>query len=57
MTEMFYNATAFDQYIGGWAVGSGTSLTSMFSGAAAMIYIYTGVTGFDTTPTLAFFNQ
>jgi hypothetical protein len=29
----------------------------MFPGAVAMINTYTGVPGFDITPTLAFFNQ
>jgi hypothetical protein len=29
----------------------------MFSGAAAMFNTYAGAPGFDTTPTLVFFNQ
>ena len=56
MSSMFYGATNFDQYIRGWDASNVTTLNNMFSGATAMISTFTGVTGFGSTPTPAFFN-
>ena len=56
MTNMFNNATNFNQDIRAWDTTSVTSYTSMFTNATAMISTYTGITGFGTTPTSAFFN-
>jgi surface protein len=56
MRYMFLGATAFNQYIRGWDASSVTNFSNMFEGATAMISTFTGVTGFGTTPTSAFFN-
>jgi surface protein len=56
MRYMFNNATNFNQDIRAWDTTSGTSFVSMFTNATAMISTYTGITGFGTTPTSAFFN-
>ena len=58
MIYMFNGASAFDQYIRGWDTLSGpvSDYNNMFTGANAMISTYTGVTGFGTSPTSAFFN-
>ena len=56
MRYMFNNATNFNQDIRAWDTTSGTSFISMFTNATAMISTYTGITGFGTTPTSAFFN-
>ena len=53
---MFYYATSFNQYIRSWDASNVTTFSNMFGGATAMISTFTGVTGFGTTPTSAFFN-
>jgi len=56
MGAMFYYAIKFDQYIRGWDASNVTGFGDMFDGSTAMISTFTGVTGFGTTPTSAFFN-
>ena len=56
MSNMFESVRNFDQYIRGWDASNVTTLNNMFSGATAMISTFTGVTGFGSTPTPAFFN-
>ena len=56
MSYMFYYATSFNQYIRSWDASNVTTFSNMFGGATAMISTFTGVTGFGTTPTSAFFN-
>ena len=56
MSYMFVSATNFNQYIRSWDASNVTFFSNMFNGATAMISTFTGVTGFDITPTSAFFN-
>jgi surface protein len=56
MSYMFYYATSFNQYIRSWDASNVTTFSNMFGGATAMISTFTGVTGFGSTPTPAFFN-
>ena len=56
MRTMFSSASAFNQYIRGWDVSNVTTFSDMFYNATAMISTFTGVTGFASTPTSAFFN-
>jgi surface protein len=56
MGAMFYYATSFNQYIRSWDASNVTGFGDMFDGSTAMISTFTGVTGFGTTPTSAFFN-
>ena len=57
MNNMFLKAKYFDQNIRSWDVSSVTTFFSMFANATAMHTTYTGVTGFDHTPTSSFFGQ
>ena len=62
MNSMFSRAVAFNQNIRSWQTKGGivdpgtVTFTNMFNEATAMIGTYTGVSGFGTTPTSAFFN-
>ena len=56
MSYMFQSATNFNQYIRSWDASNVTSFSNMFSSATTMISTFTGVTGFGTTPTSAFFS-
>ena len=57
MSGMFWDAVAFNQSIGMWTVGESTALTNMFLRASAMINTYGGISGFDNTPLVGFFNR
>ena len=57
MENMFYGATAFNQDIRDWNISSLGNKSLMFSGATKMINIYTGKSGFGTTPELWFWNS
>jgi surface protein len=57
MWGMFKSAPAFNKNIGFWKPPSGANFTDMFTSATAMHTRYTGTTGFDDTPTIAFFNK
>jgi len=56
MIQVFQRASSFNQDIRAWTVAPTVDLSSMFQGATGMVTKFTGVTGFDITPTYEFFN-
>jgi surface protein len=57
MKYMFLDNAVFNQNIRSWNTVNVTNYSYMFLRATAMINNYTGVTGFNITPTCSFFNQ
>jgi surface protein len=57
METMFLDNAVFNQNIRSWNTVNVTNYSNMFLRATAMINNYTGVTGFNNTPTSSFFNQ
>jgi surface protein len=57
MRNMFLDNAVFNQNIRSWSTVNVTNYSNMFLRATAMINTYTGVTGFNNTPTSSFFNQ
>ena len=57
MRTMFLRASDFNQNIRRWNVDNVTDFTSMFWDATAMLSTYSGVSGFNTTPTASFFDS
>ena len=56
MRNMFLDNAVFNQNIRSWNTENVTNFSGMFLRATAMINTYTGVTGFNNTPTSSFFN-
>jgi surface protein len=57
MRNMFLDSAIFNQNIRSWNTATVTDFSNMFLRATVMINTYTGVTGFNNTPTSSFFNQ